>query len=89
MLFVADRRRSRRAPRRDPRPRCSRRRSAGGPTKRVQNQSHFFDTIVSSDPTKTAAPSEHRSERSEQSGTASAASGAVTNGSRAKEIVGA
>jgi len=35
-------------------------------------ESRFFDTIISSDPTKTAAPSEHRSERSEQSGTASA-----------------
>jgi hypothetical protein len=30
MLFVLERRRSRRAPRRDPRPRCSRRRSAEG-----------------------------------------------------------
>jgi len=84
MLFVADRRRSRRAPRRDPRPRCSRRRSAGGADETRPKGSRFFDTIVSSDPTKTAAPSEYPSERSEQSGTASAASGAIKNGSRAK-----
>jgi hypothetical protein len=35
------------------------------PTKRVENNSGLFDTVVSSDATKTAAPGEHRSERSE------------------------
>jgi hypothetical protein len=35
------------------------------PTKHFEKQSWFSDTVVSSDPTKTAASSEHRSERSE------------------------
>jgi hypothetical protein len=35
------------------------------PTKRVEKRAGFSDTIVSLDPTKTAAPGEHRSERSE------------------------
>jgi len=35
------------------------------PTKRVENGANSPTQIVSSDPTKTAAPGEHRSERSE------------------------
>ena len=35
------------------------------PTKSVEKWAEFSDTIVSLDPTKTAAPGEHRSERSE------------------------
>jgi len=47
------------------------------PTKRLKDQSWFFDTVVSSDPTKTAAPGEHRSERSERLDTASLTSEAI------------
>jgi hypothetical protein len=46
-------------------------------TKRGEKGADFSDTIVSSDPTKTAAPGEHRSERSEQLDRASVASGAI------------
>jgi hypothetical protein len=42
-----------------------------------REQSQFFNAVVSSDPTKTAAPGEHRSERSEPLDTASSASEAV------------
>jgi hypothetical protein len=38
------------------RPRCSRRRSAGLADETPQKQSWFFDTVVSSDPAKRAAP---------------------------------
>ncbi len=56
------------------RARCSRRRSAGGTDETHREDSGIYETVVSSDPTKTAAPSEHRSERSEPSDTASGAS---------------
>jgi hypothetical protein len=43
------------------------------PTKHFEKQSWFSDTVVSSDATKTAASSEHRSERGEPFETASEA----------------
>jgi hypothetical protein len=47
------------------------------PTKRLKDESWFSNAVGSSDPTKTAASGEHRSERSEPLDTASLASEAI------------
>jgi hypothetical protein len=47
------------------------------PTKRLEEPSYISATVVSLDSTKTAAPGEHRSERSEPSDRASLASEAI------------
>jgi hypothetical protein len=54
-FIVCERRRSRRARGRDPRPRCSRRRSAGGADETHREQTWLSVAVVSSDATKTAA----------------------------------
>jgi hypothetical protein len=77
MLFVAERRRSRRASKRDPRRDVRAADLQEEPTKQVENRADSPGTVVSSDPTKSAASGEHRSERSERLGTASVASEAI------------
>jgi hypothetical protein len=47
------------------------------PTKRLEEPSYISATVVSLDSTKTAAPGEHRSERSEPSDRASLANEAI------------
>jgi hypothetical protein len=76
MLFVPERRRSRRAPRRDPRSRCPRRRSAGGADEtphRAGPATHSFRRIRR----RRRLSGGHRSERSEPLDTASIASGTI------------
>jgi hypothetical protein len=76
MPFVPERRRSRRDQGRDPRPRCSRRRSAGGADERVEGAdppTQSFRRIRR----RRRLRSEHRSERSEQLDAASCASEAI------------
>jgi hypothetical protein len=63
MLLVPERRRGSRAPRRDPRSRCSRRRYAGGADETRHRKKLIRNPFVSLDPTKTAADSEHRSDQ--------------------------
>ena len=77
MLLVPEQRRSRRAPRRDPRPRCSRRRSAGGPRKRVEDRADSATRSFRRIRRRRRLPGEHRSERSEPLDTVSVVSGAI------------